>query len=100
MLKLYYLFGIVLIFDLKFRFYLEDICVCDQFLLDFPEHTFSLAIFDDHSLHLGVELRVYFSLGRTIHRLHELLQDVLEILDYTAVDRPSFLHQNLEFAPV
>ena len=49
------------------------------------EDFISLASFEDHPPHLHIELVVNFSLHFLVHQLHELLDDVLEVLNVGAL---------------
>lgn len=72
-LQLIYSALIVFFFDFDSGLMVEHISIESQLLLQTFQHAFSLSIFDDHSLHLGIELCVYFPLDLAIERFNEFL---------------------------
>lgn len=66
--------------DSKILLQLDDVGIDDYHLLHFAQNRVSLSVFEDHPLHLYIELLWNFTLHVVIQRLHELLQNVLYIL--------------------
>lgn len=60
---------------------------CD-FFVNLFEYPFCLPVFEDHPSHLNVEFVVYLCFHALIHGLHELLNNVLDIVNVLVVVDP------------
>lgn len=63
---------------------LEVISIHHQFFLHFFQYLISLTSFEDHSPHLHVELVVNLSLHFFVHKFHELLDNIFDVLEIGA----------------
>ena len=60
---------------------IEKVSMVYELVTDLFEHLVSLPVLEDHSFHLSIEFVIDLFLHLMVHCLHELLKNVLQVLD-------------------
>ena len=68
-------------FTLPLFLRIKEISIVYHFFVDFLQHSIRFFVFEYHSFHLNIELVIYLLLHFMVHRLHELLKNVLQVLN-------------------